>query len=268
MRRLLTFDCEGASLGATLDEGGGDAGLLFVTGGSQTRVGSHRMSERLAIALAAQGYSSFRCDRRGVGDSEAEDPGWRGSAPDIAAAVAAFREASPGTRRIFGFGLCDGASALALFGAQAGLDGLILTNPWLIEMEADAPPPAAIRDHYKRQLLSLGGWRKLLSGAVSYRKILSGLGRIAAPPPAGLAGEIAASLEKGGLPVELILARNDGTALGAADAWSSGTFRSIREANPPPHIIESGSHTFAREGDEEALLAACLAALGRLSGRG
>lgn len=265
MRRLLTFACEGDALGATLDEGGGEAGLLFVTGGSQTRVGSHRMSERLAIALAAQGYPCLRYDRRGVGDSEGEDLGWRGSAPDIAAAAAAFRRELPSVRHIFGFGLCDGASTLALFGAEAGLDGLILTNPWLIESEADAPPPAAIRDHYRKQLLSLAGWKKLLSGAVSYRKLLKGLGKIAAPTSTALADELAAALAQSRLPVELILARNDGTALGAAEAWASPAFRQVREANPPPAMIESGSHTFAREGDEAALKTAVLAALSRLA---
>ncbi len=64
----------------------------------------------------------------------------------------------PGPRAAcIGFGLCDGATALALFGRQAGLDGLILVNPWLVEAEAGEPPPAAIRAHYRRRLLSLRG---------------------------------------------------------------------------------------------------------------
>ncbi|MGZ8998931.1 MAG: hydrolase 1, exosortase A system-associated, partial [Allosphingosinicella sp.] len=85
MRRLLTLQCEGAALGASLDEAKGRTGLLLVTGGTQTRIGSHRVFERLAIALAAAGYPCFRYDRRGVGDSEGIDPGWRGSAPDLEA---------------------------------------------------------------------------------------------------------------------------------------------------------------------------------------
>jgi hypothetical protein len=52
MRRLLSFDCEGAALGASLDSAEGSTGLLLVTGGTQTRIGSHRMFERLAAALA------------------------------------------------------------------------------------------------------------------------------------------------------------------------------------------------------------------------
>jgi hypothetical protein len=38
MRRLLTFTCEDAELGATLDPGAGETGLVLVTGGSQTRM--------------------------------------------------------------------------------------------------------------------------------------------------------------------------------------------------------------------------------------
>ena len=95
MRRLLSFTCEGAALGGSLDEAGGSTGLLIVTGGSQARIGSHRMFERLAASVAGAGYPCFRFDRRGVGDSEGEDPGYRESGPDLAAAVRAFRAASP-----------------------------------------------------------------------------------------------------------------------------------------------------------------------------
>ena len=41
---------------------------------------------------------------------------------------------------MIGFGLCDGARALALYGDEAGLDGLILANPWLVEVE-EGPRP-------------------------------------------------------------------------------------------------------------------------------
>ena len=92
MRRLLTFPCEGAELAASLDDAGGATGLLMVTGGSQTRIGSHRMYERLAKTLAENGFPCFRYDRRGVGDSAGEDPGFKGSGPDLKAAAAAFRD--------------------------------------------------------------------------------------------------------------------------------------------------------------------------------
>jgi alpha-beta hydrolase superfamily lysophospholipase len=161
MRRLLSFECEGAALGASLDCADGETGLLLVTGGTQTRVGSHRMYERLAGALAGAGWPCFRYDRRGVGDSEGEDPDFRASGPDLAAAAAAFRREQPQLRRLLGFGLCDGASTLALHGKAAGLDGYVLVNPWFVEAEAGEPPAAAIRSRYKAQLLSVDGWKRV-----------------------------------------------------------------------------------------------------------
>ena len=125
MRRLLSFDCQGSALGGSLDPADGGTGLLLVTGGTQTRIGSHRMYERLTAALAASGWPCFRFDRRGVGDSEGDDPDFRESGPDLAAAAAAFRREQPQLKRLIGFGLCDGASTLALHGKAAGLDGLL-----------------------------------------------------------------------------------------------------------------------------------------------
>lgn len=259
MRRLLTFDCAGHRLGASADGGLGPVGLLMVTGGTQTRAGSHRMYERLAAALGREGYPCFRYDRRGVGDSEGDDPGFRGSGPDMHAAAAAFRAECPGLERIVGLGLCDGATALALFGAEAGLAGLILVNPWLVEAEADAPPAAAIRRHYRQRLLSASAWRRLMSGDISYRKALTGLRRAAAPPPSDLSSQVAASLARSALPAEIILARSDATAIAAEAEW-----RAIGRA--APIFVESDSHTFARPGDDEALRVAVLAALARVAG--
>jgi exosortase A-associated hydrolase 1 len=264
VRRLLSFECEGAALGGSLDSADGATGLLIVTGGTQTRIGSHRMFERLALALAREGWPCFRFDRRGVGDSEGEDADFKGSGPDLAAAAAAFRREQPQLTRLLGFGLCDGASALALHGEAAGLDGYALVNPWFVEAEAGERPAAAIKSHYKAQLLSLSGWKRLLSGSISYRKVLKGLGRIVASRPSTLAGEIAASMAKARLPAQLILATLDATAIVAEAEWTSPTFKTVRQANPAPVTIDSDSHTFSRPGDEEALLAAVKGALERL----
>ena len=261
MRRLLSFTCEGATLAGSLDEARGSTGVLIVTGGSQTRIGSHRMFERLAAALAAEGYPCFRFDRRGVGDSEGDDPGFKASGPDLKAAAAAFRAECPGLERIAGFGLCDGATALALFAAEAGVDRLLLANPWFVEAEAGAPPPAAIKQHYRQQLMSLSGWKRLLGGGVSYGKLLKGIMKVARPAPASLAAEVAASLGASPRPVRMLLARGDATAIAAEDVWCSNAFTRVRGRSPAPVHIESDSHTFARAGDAEALLAAVLGAL-------
>jgi exosortase A-associated hydrolase 1 len=261
MRRLTSFACEGAMLGASLDAGDGEIGLLMATGGSQTRVGSHRMYERLAKSLSKEGYNCFRFDRRGVGDSEGEDQGFRGSGPDIAAAAAAFRSAAPRVRRTFGIGLCDGATALALFGDTARLDGLILVNPWLVETEAGEPPPAAIRSHYRDQLTSLAGWRKITTGSVDYKRLLKGILRLIGERRGTLAREIADALHRHGLPVELILASGDATAVAAADRIAGAEFGGLAIER---QVVSTDSHSFARPGDDDALVGATLAALRRL----
>jgi len=263
MRRLLTFGCEGAELAASLDGSGGRTGLLLVTGGSQTRVGSHRMYERLAKSLAQLGYPCLRYDRRGVGDSAGEDPGFRGSGPDLEAAAALFRSESPGLGRMIGLGLCDGATALALFGAAAKLDALILVNPWLVEADSGEPPAAAIRAHYRKRLLSLEGWKKILSGAVDYRKLLRGIGKISARrEDSSLAQETAFALAARRLRAWAIFAAGDATAIAAEQALGAPAFAGLIEGR---ETIGSDSHTFARTGDEKALLIAVVRAVEALS---
>jgi exosortase A-associated hydrolase 1 len=262
MRRLLSFECGGTELAASLDAAGGATGLLLVTGGSQTRFGSHRMYERLAKALAERGFPSLRFDRRGVGDSAGEDPGFRGSGPDLVAAAAAFRKETPRLDRVMGLGLCDGATALALFGKAAGLDALILVNPWLVEAEAEAPPPAAIRAHYRKRLTSLEGWKKILSGAIDYRKLLKGLRKASKDQGSPLAREAAAALRASGLRAWLILAEEDATAIAAVQELKAPAFNGLIEGR---ELVKSDSHTFARPGDEAALLAATVRAIETLS---
>ena len=261
MRRLLSFACDGTELGATLDAAGGEIGLLLVTGGSQTRIGSHRMYERLAKALARQGISCLRFDRRGVGDSGAADPGFRGSAPDVAAAAGLLRAEQPGLKRVIGFGLCDGATAIALFAEKAGLDGLILVNPWLVEAVANEPPPAAIKRHYRERLLSLDGWKRILSGRVSYGKALRGLLRIGRASASPLAQQVAEALARHERPAQWILATGDATAIAAEAEIQDPAFRNL---GIEPIRVETDSHPFARPGDEGALLKAVLKALERL----
>ncbi len=264
MRRLIAFTCQGEGLGASLDEASGTTAILIVTGGSQTRIGSHRMFERLGAELAAAGYPALRFDRRGVGDSGGEDPGFRGSGPDLEAAAALLRAELPHVQRVIGFGLCDGATALALHGAAAGLDAMIFVNPWLVESEAGAPPAAAVKQHYRRRLASSAFWKQFLSGGVSYRKALAGLLRIAKPPPATLEAEVAAALERKPLPTRLILAERDATAIAAREVWASDRYRRVRGRSGDTLLIDSDSHTFAKSGDDRALLRATLQALSGL----
>ena len=146
------------------------------------------------------------------------DPGFKGSGPDLKAAADAFRREVPGLSRMTGFGLCDGATALALYGDEAGLDGLILANPWLVEAEEGAPAPAAIRAHYRKRLLSWSGLKRLLSGAVNFRKLGGGLRKLfSRRKPESLSNDVALALLRHRIPAEMILCTGDNTAI-AADA--------------------------------------------------
>ncbi len=261
MRRLLTFACADEVLSGSLDGADGPIGVLMVTGGSQTRIGSHRMYERLAKALADNSYPCLRFDRRGVGDSSGEDPGYRDSGADLEAAAAALRAEAPDVARVVGFGLCDAATALALHGAGAGIADLILVNPWLVETSSGEPPPAAIRSHYRQRLLSVAGWKKLVTGKVNLRKLAGGLRKAGSATDTSLAAEAARGLQRFGRPATLILATGDATAAAAAAEVRRPAFAGLVHT-----IIEidTDSHTFARAGDQEALEAAVLAALSAL----
>lgn len=254
VRFALTFRCLDETLVGTLDAADGATGLLIVTGGRQTRTGPHRMMAMLAAALASEGWPIFRFDRRGVGDSSGTDPGFRQSAPDIAAAAAAFRSACPQIRQLWGLGLCDGASALALHHASAGLDGLILLNPWVIEAEAGSPPAAAIRAHYAKRLTTLEGWQKLLTRGFDPVAAVKGVLRLMKTPDQTLAGDVMASLAMLRGPTYILLSERDATA----QAFLSVYRKSL------PHSVEtldSASHTFAGATDQAWLKIRILNAL-------
>ena len=234
MRRLIGLSCEGETLAATLDEGAGTIGLLIVSGGNEVRAGAHRGMALLAARLATDGIPVLRFDRRGVGDSSGENRGYRASASDIAAAAAALREA--GAARIVGFGNCDAASALALFGRAAGLDTLILANPWVAD-GGELPPPAAIRARYLARLRDPASWLR----GFSLPKLVMGLRRLLAARSEQ--PDVLTALAAWRDDATVILAERDATAVAYADA--------ARRAGLPPAtvVVSTDAHSFARPGD-------------------
>lgn len=255
MRRVITFPCAGETLAGTLDDAAGTTGLLIVTGGNEVRAGAHRGMAMLAARLAAEGVPVFRFDRRGVGDSGGTNAGYAGSRDDLVAAADAFRAEAPRLRRLVGFGNCDAASALALFGRDAGLDALVLANPWVVEDADDLPPAAAIRGRYAERLRSPRAWGRLLSGGVDLRKLAGGLGKLARPQHDGLADRIVPAIVRWGEDARIILARGDNTAVAFADAAA------VRGLRTRTQVIDTASHSFARATDAAALEAAIRAAL-------
>ncbi len=219
-RRQVMFECEGSQLAGTIDEAAGSIGLLLVTGGNELRSGAWGGQAQFASRIAAAGYPVFRFDRRGVGDSEGANGGFRSSAADIAAAIAAFRKEAPHVTRIAGMGNCDAASALMSAGG-AGLDALVLSNPWTIEDTEAAPPPEALRAHYRKRLADPAAIRRLLTGQVSLGKLARSLLGAAGPAaaPTGLAGKMADGIAGFSGPVRFLCADNDRTAQAFLAAW-------------------------------------------------
>lgn len=251
MRRHLTFPCGPDTLVGTLDQSAaiGPVGLLLVSGGREIRSGSWGGQAQIAARLAAAGVSVFRYDRRGVGTSEGHDPGFQHTREDIAAALAAFRAAVPGLRRIAAFGNCDAAAALMLHGAALDLDGLILANPWTLETdEAEAAPPAALRQRYLAKLANPREVLRLLTGGVNLAKLLGGLRQAAAAPAqSGLAAQMAEALARFTCPVTILLAAGDRTAQMFEAVWPKADARIQRHA--------SAGHSFAGEAAQSWLLA-------------
>lgn len=261
MREVIGFDCDGDRLAATLDHAEGRTGLLIVSGGNEIRIGAHRGMANLAQRVAAAGYPVLRYDRRGIGDSEGDNRGFLNSADDIAAAAHTFCQALP-VERIVGFGNCDAATGLALFHQRAGIDALLLANPWVIEGESDLPSPAAIRARYAQRLRDPRQWLRLASGGVNIGKLVRGLRNSAQPPRRDnpLADAMGKALESSNAPTTILLAERDNTAIAFRDAFQQSAFASVR-AQANVAVRETASHSFAREGDADWLFDRVIEAL-------
>lgn len=254
MRRTLTFQVAGATCAATLDEAAGRHGLLIVSGGNEIRSGAHRGMARLAAAVAAAGHPVLRFDRRGVGDSEGDNHGFEQEGDDIAAALALFRSICPHVTHITAFGNCDAAAALLLHHRPDGADALLLANPWTIDAATEAaasgdetpalPPPAAIRARYAAKLKDPREWLRLLRGGVDLGKLARGLRSARqSAPVSDLAGRLRVAMERIDVPVSVLIAARDTTAMAFMAHWAT-TFAKAR-GTIQLQSLDSASHSFA-----------------------
>lgn len=226
MTRLhFDFGCGSLKLAGSLDTAPGSTGLLIVSGGNELRSGAFSGQSRLAARIAKAGFPVFRFDRRGIGDSEGENRGFRHSAKDIRAALDAFRALAPQVDRVIGFGNCDAASALMLMGGE-GFDGLVLSNPWTIDEDegyTDEPQhtPEAIRSRYLEKLKNPAEIARLLRGGVNLRKLAAGLLGAAksAPQASQLLQEMRAGIADFSGSVTYLVATDDRTGQLFESAW-------------------------------------------------
>lgn len=174
----LMFECAGEESVAIISNpthaSEADTGVLFVVGGPQYRVGSHRIFVQIARRIASSGLPAMRFDYRGMGDSWADLRDFKAVDDDIRSAVDTFFVQVPTLKRVVLWGLCDGASASCMYAPQdKRIQGLILLNPWV-----HTPAGAAttrLKHYYLKRLISKAFWQKLLSGRVSFGESLRGL---------------------------------------------------------------------------------------------
>ena len=265
MSRLpFTFACGSSQMAGTLDTAPASTGLLIVSGGSEIRSGAFRGQARIAARIAAVGFPVMRFDRRGIGDSEGEDRGFRSSAKDIASALKAFRAIAPDLERVVGFGNCDAAAALMLHAADLGpegFSGLVLANPWTIEDEKDGadntalPPADAIVRRYAAKLGDRREIARLLRGGVDLRKVRRGIAAMIGRPKSesALVEELRTGWDAFEGRKTILLSGADRTAQLFAARWASN--------DPCIAHCEGAGHAFVKPAHFDWLEARLLKAL-------
>jgi len=258
--RALAFGCGDDTLVgiASLPAAPCTRGVLIVVGGPQYRVGSHRQFALLARHLAAQGIAAMRFDVRGMGDSGGDERDFEGIQDDIRAALDAFAAAVPGMRDIVLWGLCDGASAAALYApGDARVRGLVLLNPWV--RTDDGVARTTLKHHYRDRLHDPEFWRKLARGQFDYAgSVRSMLGLVRAAfgarggqpdgATAALPERMRQSLHAFGGRTLLVIGGADLTGREFCDV--AGSTPAWKRLSSAPHVawrrLEEADHTFSR----------------------
>jgi exosortase A-associated hydrolase 1 len=253
-QRALSFACDGHWLYgvASLPDAPCARGVLIVVGGPQYRAGSHRQFTQLARSLAEQGIAAMRFDYRGMGDSEGELRDFESVGEDLRAAIDAFFAAAPGLREVVLWGLCDAASAAAMYAAgDDRVTGLVLLNPW-VRTESGAAK-ATLKHYYRARLLEGAFWKKIVSGrfdAVGAVKSFTGLVGSArrAPPSQALPDRMHDGLGQFGGKVLVVLSGADLTAQEFAGlAESSPKWRGLLGApRVTRRLLPKADHTCSR----------------------
>ncbi|CAH0218122.1 hypothetical protein SRABI118_02154 [Massilia sp. Bi118] len=260
--RALSFSCAGAWLYGVLSLPAQAAarGILIVVGGPQVRTGSHRQFTLLARSLAQAGFPVMRFDYRGMGDSEGEQRDFEQVQDDLRAALDCFFAQVPDMRDVVLWGLCDGASAAAMYApGDARVAGVALLNPWVRTEQGAAK--ATLKHYYRARLLDPGLWKKIASGrfdagqaARSFASSLRsafGAGQPAAPDSAAepdLPGRMHAALQAFKGKMLVMLSGADLTAQEFA-GLASGSRDWQRLLDGPAvtrHLLPGADHTCSR----------------------
>lgn len=172
----LVFECEAQRLVGLVTRPPKclPCGVLIVVGGPQYRVGSHRQFALLARHLGQNGIAAMRFDYRGMGDSEGDRRSFEAIEADLSAAIDAFLGHVRELRSVVIWGLCDAASAAAMYAHKdARVSGLIMANPWVRTSQSEAR--AYVRHYYLRRLRDKSWWLKVARGEFAVGAAVSSL---------------------------------------------------------------------------------------------
>ena len=171
----ILFECHGDSLVGIVAHPKTpkySTGVIIVVGGPQYRIGSHRQFVQLERDLAQSGVPTLRFDCRGMGDSDGESRLFTEIGDDIEASINAFYDCRPDVRGIYLWGLCDGATAAALYAQRdERVLGLILVNPWVRTAQTEAQ--TYLKHYYRERVQSIAFWRKFLTGQINWTRSFS-----------------------------------------------------------------------------------------------
>ena len=170
----LAIDCLGSKMHSILHKPSmsNSIGIVFVVGGPQYRIGSHRQFLLLARKFAHEGYPVLRFDYRGMGESGGTVRTFENINEDIKAVVDCLKSEISGLEKVVLWGLCDAATAISFYAHHDDrVVGTVMLNPWVRSAKGEAK--AFIRNYYAKRLFSLEFIRKIVSGKYNLSDSLS-----------------------------------------------------------------------------------------------
>lgn len=159
----------------------GNPNIIFLNAGLIHRVGPNRIYVHLAREVAKYGYTSFRFDFSGIGDSDPlageDDPFEIQAVAEVKKAMD-YLEMISNIKKFIIFGICSGADiALKAAVNDKRVVGLILINGFFLS-NAEFDEYYALFDsdakkrYYRKNMFSYKSWLRILLGKSDYKSIM------------------------------------------------------------------------------------------------